>query len=88
MYAEWAKRRAKKSVLKVQSGAKCEMGEEDDQEAPHFSKVTRSKPELFPLFGKARCLEVELLANESLFLPAGWFHEVRVFADFWDDDTE
>jgi len=43
-----------------------------------FSKVqsTSNVERDFPLFKKARSMDVVLEANEMLFLPCGWFHEV------------
>ena len=48
----------------------------------HFSRIDlcKSKQEIidkFPQFKHAHCLTVTLKAGEMLYLPAGWFHEVR-----------
>lgn len=73
------------TVGKKRSGRK-EGGEEeapDGKKAPsNFSKVDPSLPraelaERFPLFLEAESCTVEVEAGQMLFLPAGWFHEVR-----------
>lgn len=48
----------------------------------NFSKVDPSLPaselqERFPMFLEAEACTVEVKAGQMLFLPAGWFHEVR-----------
>ena len=69
------------------SGCHDDGGEEeevlDKKKAPcNFSKVDPSLPraelaERFPLFLEAESCAVEVEAGQMLFLPAGWFHEVR-----------
>lgn len=55
----------------------------DKKKAPdNFSKVDPSLPraelaERFPLFLQAESCTVEVEAGQMLFLPAGWFHEVK-----------
>jgi len=44
-----------------------------------FSPVDAERPDLdrFPLFARARPIEIVLEPGELLFLPAGWWHQVR-----------
>ncbi|KAL0039653.1 hypothetical protein WJX77_004437 [Trebouxia sp. C0004] len=57
----------------------------DDSNPPSFSRVDLAQAEWdictqFPLFpAKHRGLECELKAGEMLFMPCGWFHEVRSY---------
>ncbi|KAL3133669.1 hypothetical protein ABBQ32_008175 [Trebouxia sp. C0010 RCD-2024] len=60
----------------------------DDSNPPSFSQVDLSsltETELcmqFPMFPAAsKCYECELSAGEQLYLPCGWFHEVRSYGD-------
>ena len=62
-----------------------------DAEPMSFSRVDTSLSEeelkkLFPRFldARKRRLEVDLQAGEMLYIPAGWFHEVRSRADGTD----
>ena len=48
----------------------------------NFSRVDPSLPHTvlqkdFPHFLEATCLECEVKEGDMLYLPAGWFHEVR-----------
>ena len=62
-------------------------GRETDPDPPSFSRVSRASEHdadvfarRFPLFGAARAtrrMETAVRAGEILYLPAGWFHEVR-----------
>lgn len=50
----------------------------------NFSSVDLTLPadiceKEYPLFFKARGLEVEVREGEMLYLPAGWYHEVTSF---------
>lgn len=55
----------------------------ESKSAPaNFSRVDPSLPraelaERFPLFLEAESCTVEVKAGQMLYLPAGWFHEVR-----------
>ena len=49
----------------------------DTDKAPHFSAVDRNRLDDFPLFKRAVTVEVDIAARDVLYLPAGWFHEVR-----------
>ncbi|CAN0548423.1 unnamed protein product, partial [Ectocarpus sp. 8 AP-2014] len=55
----------------------------ESKSAPvNFSRVDPSLPraelaERFPLFLEAESCTVEVEAGQMLYLPAGWFHEVR-----------
>lgn len=48
----------------------------DTDKAPHFSGVDRGRLDDFPLFKRAASVEVDIVAGDVLYLPAGWFHEV------------
>ncbi|KAA6419505.1 MAG: hypothetical protein FRX49_10603 [Trebouxia sp. A1-2] len=59
----------------------------DDSSPPSFSRVDLAQAERdiwsqFPLFpAKDRGLECELKAGEMLYMPCGWFHEVRSYGN-------
>ncbi|KAL0045239.1 hypothetical protein WJX82_001458 [Trebouxia sp. C0006] len=59
----------------------------DDSSPPSFSRVDLTQPERdictqFPLFpARYRGLECELKAGEMLYMPCGWFHEVRSYGN-------
>lgn len=52
---------------------------------PSFSKAPpealRTPSPLYPLLQKASAIEVTLVAGDTLYLPAGYFHEVRSMGD-------
>jgi hypothetical protein len=71
-----------------------ENNSDDEQESPppdssaeppnNFSSVDLSRPQAelaneFPLLAAATCFEVTVNAGQTLYLPAGWFHEVTSF---------
>ena len=35
-------------------------------------------PKKYPLFKKAKYIEFDQLPGEMLFIPTGWFHQVRI----------
>lgn len=88
-----AAKRKKCVFLEQGAGEKEEEHEEERKEAQeggkgkgappaNFSKVDPSLPreelaKRFPLFLEAECRTVEVEAGQMLYLPAGWFHEVR-----------
>jgi hypothetical protein len=55
----------------------------DTDKAPHFSAVDRGRLDDFPLFKRAVTVEVDLVAGDVLYLPAGWFHEARASCVVW-----
>lgn len=75
-------RKLLKSESSSSSSSIKEIGKKKQQGPPsNFSRVNteNSKDEEFPLFRDAltRKLEVTVKAGEMLYIPAGWFHEVR-----------
>lgn len=87
-----ATKRKKCGVPEQDAREKDEGKDEEDEDeegaknkgAPpaNFSKVDPSLPraelaKLFPLFLEAECCTVEVKSGQMLYLPAGWFHEVR-----------
>jgi hypothetical protein len=84
---------AKRQAVRRKRPAADEDEEEEEEESlavgegdpPSFSRVDTFLPEdrlraEFPLFVEARdrsMVTVEVNAGEMLYLPAGWFHEVR-----------
>ena len=81
---------SKQSISEARSGQllKRPRTSATDAEPLSFSRVDTALPEtelaqLFPRFVEARRrrLEVSLQAGEMLFIPAGWFHEVRSQAE-------
>ena len=63
--------------------------------APSWSQVgdpRRADLNKFPLFARARAVEVTLLAGEMLYLPARWSHfvvnlDISVMVNFWPEHT-
>ncbi|KAJ3272687.1 hypothetical protein HDV01_005323 [Terramyces sp. JEL0728] len=57
---------------------------DESENPPSFSRVpveimAGKESKEFPLISKASKVIVDLLPNETLYLPAGWFHEVTSF---------
>lgn len=56
----------------------------DESHPDSFSRVDLSRPQQeiktqFPLFPGTQAVECELEAGQMLYLPCGWFHEVRSY---------
>lgn len=62
----------------------------DDLHLSQFSRLNIASVDLdkYPLFANAEAFQAELNANDMLFLPAGWYHEVHSYGknialNFW-----
>lgn len=71
---------------KGKNSAKGKKGSRPKIDPPSFSHVdlnqdSKSLLRKYPDFPLSECLEVEVKAGQMLYLPCGWFHEVRSFSN-------